>query len=101
MGRMFYEVAASFTDPATAESWQRWMLEEHMAEVLNCGASATRLVRLDESRLTFVAQYEFPSRHALDDYLVRHAPRLRAEGAKRFPPDCVTYTRRTGEIVEK
>lgn len=105
MTRLYYEVNVSFTDRALAAEWLRWMEEVHLTDVLEAGASAGRVVRLDndspsESHQAFVAQYEFVDRDAFETYLRDHAPRLRAEGLARFPPDKAQYTRRIGQIIE-
>jgi hypothetical protein len=75
------------------------MLDEHMSEVREGGAESARLVRIDNSPSVFSAQYEFPTRAALNHYLASHAPRLRAAGGERFEPHQVTYVRRSGEFM--
>ena len=99
MHSVVYEVAARFTDQSTADAWVAWMLTEHIADVVRAGAERGRVIRLDETPLCYVAQYEFSTAEALTNYLSQHAPRLRAEGLKRFSPDRVQYTRRTGVVV--
>ena len=50
--------------------------------------------------LTFEVRYRFPSRQAFDHYEQEIAPRLRAEGLKRFPPEKgISYRRSVGEVV--
>ncbi|MBI2813214.1 MAG: DUF4286 family protein [Opitutae bacterium] len=45
-------------------------------------------------------QYVFPSRKVFDDYVRLHAPALRADGLKHFPPGSgVTYERQVAEIA--
>lgn len=45
-------------------------------------------------------QYVFPSRKAYDTYVRDHAPALRADGLKHFPPESgVTYERQVAEIA--
>jgi hypothetical protein len=99
MTTVFYEVTATIQDRTILEDWVRWMGDEHLAEVVAAGASRGRLIRLDGPTATFVCQYEFASRGALDRYLNDHAPRLRAEGAAVFDSDQVSYLRRTGDIL--
>jgi hypothetical protein len=42
----------------------------------------------------------FPSRKAFDTYLHDHAPALRADGQKHFPPESgITYERQVAEIA--
>lgn len=91
---VLYEVTASVSDPAVAEEWVRWMRDGHIADVVRAGATSGRLLRVEEGQGEFVAQYEFASRATLEGYFREHAPRLRAEGAGRFPPEKVRLTRR-------
>ena len=65
--------------------WRRW-------------CPAGRVVAMDEP-LSYVAQFEFADRAAFERYVAEHAPRLRADGLKRFPADRVKYLRRTGQII--
>lgn len=99
MTRIMYEVTATITDPSITDDWIRWIAEQHINDILQAGATHGRLVRLDDPRNTFVVQYEFPSRQAYEHYQAAHAPRLRAESARRFEPAQVSYTRRSGEIL--
>lgn len=100
MTRVFYEVNAAIVDPKITDAWVDWILNEHIREVVSVGAVRGRLIRIDDDGQRFSVQYEFENREALDTYLTEHAPRLRDEGIKRYPPTQVTYTRRTGEILE-
>ena len=99
MTRLLYEVTAAVQDHRLLDDWVRWMRETHLAEVVAAGAESGRLVQVDGATSTFLCQYEFTSRAALDRYLSDHAPRLRAEGAARFDAQQVSYARRTGEIL--
>jgi hypothetical protein len=95
-----YTVAASFTAAAVADEWLRWLREGHVADVLAGGAERAVIVRLDGPGREFEVRYEFPSREAFDRYLADHAPRLRAEGLARFPPERgVAYRRSVGEVL--
>ena len=99
MGQMLYEVTATFRDEGSARGWVAWMLNSHIADVIKAGASRGRLLRFDDTPLTFSAQYEFASRAEFREYLEQHALRLRAEGLARFGADRVEYSRRTAEVV--
>ena len=95
-----YTVSCTFTDAGVAEQWERWLREEHLADVCACGASAARLVRLDGPEIRYEARYEFASRGDFDAYERDHAPRLRAEGLERFPLELgLRYERSTGDVV--
>ncbi len=100
MSRTYYEVTATMSDPSATDAWLAWMLGEHIADVVRAGAESGRVIRRDEPPHTFIAQYEFASRAALDAYLAHHAPRLRAEGVRRFG-DRVSYRRRVGQTVNR
>ncbi|HPF41564.1 MAG TPA: DUF4286 family protein [Phycisphaerae bacterium] len=99
---MLYEVNAEFDDPRIAESWETWILDEHIADVVAAGAESGTLLRVDSddgvSRLS--VHYRFSSRAALEIYLRDHSPRLRDEGLRRFPLEAVRYSRRVAAIVE-
>lgn len=102
MTRVLYEVAAEIIDETVESGWVRWMVEEHLEDVVRVGAASGRLVQLDVaagSSRQYLAQYEFDSRAALDRYLAEEAPRLRADGVARFSAEQVRLTRRTGQIL--
>lgn len=99
MTTMHYEVTATFADDHTANRWLAWLRDGHIAEVIRGGAARARIVRLDEPPRTYVVLYEFASREIFDAYLRDHAPRLREEGLRLFPPPGVTYARRSGEVL--
>lgn len=103
MPRYFYEVNANFHDAATANAWLAWLRDQHIADVVAAGALSGRIIQNDSDvaspQLSFSAQYEFADRARFEAYLRDHAPRLRAEGLQKFPPDVVTYSRRSGDIV--
>ena len=98
---MLYEVNAEFEDPRVAQSWETWILDEHIGDVVSAGAESGTLLRIDSDddvrRLS--VHYIFSSRAALEAYLRDHSPRLRDEGLRRFPPDSVRYSRRVAAIV--
>lgn len=95
-----YTVIATFDQPAVAEEWIAWMTGGHLADVRAGGALAAEVVRLDGEPLSCEARYVFASRADFERYEREHAPRLRAEGLQRFPPERgVRYRRTTGECV--
>lgn len=89
---------ARFANQAIADEWVAWLLGEHIADVVAAGATSGRVIRLDQP-LCYAAQYEFASAEALSAYLADQAPRLRAEGERRFGADQVAYARRTGIVL--
>ena len=99
MSQVLYTVRCTFEDPDVQEAWLHWLREVHAADLLRAGAIRAEVVRLDGDPPTCEAHYLFPSREVFDRYEADHAPRLRAEGLRRFPLSLgLTYERRVGEI---
>jgi hypothetical protein len=97
-----YIVCATFTTPSVADEWIAWLRDEHLADVCAAGALDAELIRFDSSEdgCRCEVRYHFASRQAFAAYEKNHAPRLRAEGLKRFPAGRgVTYERRAGESL--
>lgn len=100
MQAVAYTVAVEFDHEATAAEWLAWLTGGHIAEVLAGGAEGAEVVRLDGPRAAFEVRYRFASRAAFAAYERDHAPRLRAEGLKLFPPERgVSYRRSLGDVV--
>jgi hypothetical protein len=100
MGEICYTVGATFHDVAIAEQWLRWLREGHIAEVMAAGATDAEIVRMDGMTHGFEVRYRFPSREAFARYEAEHAPRLRPEGLRLFPPEKgITYRRTVGESL--
>jgi hypothetical protein len=100
MSYVVYTVTVSFTGEDLVSQWIEWMEGGHVAEVLAGGATAAEIVRLDLPEPTFDVHYRFPSREAFTAYERDHAPRLRAEGLRRFPVEKgVIYKRTLGTVV--
>jgi hypothetical protein len=98
---LVYTVGATFPDAALAAEWLRWLREGHVAAVLAGGAADAEVTELDEPAHSFEVRYHFPSRAAFDRYLRDHAPALRAEGLRLFPPEKgVTYRRSVALVVQ-
>ena len=94
-----YTVRCEFDDPAVAQRWLAWMEREHLADVCAAGALRAEVVKFDGQPTCCEARYLFASRAAFQAYERDHAPRLRAEGLKRFPPELgLRYSRTTGEV---
>lgn len=103
-----YIVIAVFDSRTVADEWVAWLRDEHLAEVCAAGALDAEVIRCDAAtggqsdKTRCEVRYHFPSRQAFDEYARNHAPRLRAEGLKRFPPERgIAYERATGEIVAR
>jgi hypothetical protein len=77
------------------EEWLTW-IKEHIPQVLATGkfekATLTRvLVEEDMGGVTYSVQYRANSRETLDAYYQEDAPRLRAEGYKRFSDKVLSF----------
>jgi len=102
MSELVYTVTATLPDADTAAEWLAWLRGGHVADVLAGGAAAAAIIALDPPALTYEVRYRFPSREAFDRYEREVAPRLRAEGLKRFPPERgISYRRSVGTVLEE
>ena len=104
MPAILYTVRASCPTLQVRGRFLAWLTPAHVAEVMKGGAIAVRIVlpgrEGDAVPAAVETQYVFPSRKAFDTYVRDHAPALRADGLKHFPPASgVTYTRQVAEIA--
>jgi hypothetical protein len=100
MAVVAYTVAVTFPDAVLADEWLRWLAEGHIAEVLAGGATDAEVVAFDSPERSFEVRYHFPSREVFERYERDHAPRLRADGLRRFPVERgITYRRSLGGVV--
>jgi hypothetical protein len=95
-----YLVTATFPNDAFRDEFLRWLLDEHLAEVLGAGATSAHAVKLDEPPPRVIASYTFSDRTTYDRYIREAAPALRAKGLARFPPSTgVIFSRQSGTIL--
>ena len=112
MPTILYTVRVTCPNIQTRGRFLAWLSPNHVIEVMKGGATAVRIVLPDCSSDTAPArpelveraivetQYVFPSRKAFDTYVRDHAPALRADGLKHFPPESgLTYSRQVAEIA--
>lgn len=102
MTRICYIVIATLPDEATEGEYVVWLEDGHVDAVVNHGAHSAMIVRLEPSGVhpRVMTQYIFPTREVFDKYVAQHAPVLRADGLKRFPPERgISFERMIGEIV--
>lgn len=104
MPAILYTVRASCPNVHVRGRFLSWLTPHHVAEVMKGGATAVRIVLPDREGDTAPSvvetQYVFPSRKAFDTYIRDHAPALRADGVKNFPPESgITYARQVAEIA--
>lgn len=103
MAAVLYTVRATCKDLHQCGRYLSWLAPSHVEAVKEAGASGVRIMLYrgeQPGELPYVeTQYSFPSRKAFDAYVRDHAPALRADGAKHFPPESgVVFERRLGEI---
>jgi len=104
MPTILYTVRTTCPNIQTRGRYLAWLSPNHIMQVMQGGATGTRLVLPDRANETapavVEAQYVFPSRKAFAEYVRDHAPALRADGLKHFPPDSgLTYERQVAEIA--
>ena len=110
MPSILYTVRTTCPNIQVRGRFLAWLSPNHIIEVMKGGATGARIVLPDriidpvrgepvESAIV-ETQYVFPSRKAYDAYIRDHAPALRADGLKHFPPDSgVTSERQVAEIA--
>ncbi|MEW6434071.1 MAG: DUF4286 family protein [Myxococcota bacterium] len=98
-----YTVVGDFDDATVAGEWVDWLRNGHLQAVLDGGAQAAELVRLEPTAaapLRFEVRYRFADLSAFQRYEQHHAPALRADGLARFPPSRgVRLSRVLGEVL--
>ena len=104
MPSILYTVRATCPSLQVRSRFLAWLVPNHVLQVKAGGATEVRIVLSDRENETAPAcvevQYVFPSRKVLDTYLRDHAPALRADGLKHFPPESgLTYERQVAEIA--
>ncbi len=94
---MFIYNVSVKTDASIATAWERWMLHEHMPELLATGLfSECRLSRLadtddEDDSPTYSAQYTCPSRAEYERYIAQHAAAMRQKGLDKFGGGFVAF----------
>jgi hypothetical protein len=104
MPAILYTVRTTCPDLQVRGRYLAWLSPNHVVELMKHGATGVRIILPDRASDTAPAivetQYTFPSRKAFDDYVRLHAPALRADGLKHFPPESgLTYERQVAEIA--
>jgi hypothetical protein len=104
MPSILYTVRTTCPNPQVRGRFLAWLSPNHVVAVMKGGATSVRIALPDRESDTAPAvvetQYVFPSRKAFDTYVRDHAPALRADGLKHFPPESgVTYSRQIAEIA--
>ena len=90
MSRICYMVIATLPSTTVADEYVSWLEDGHVDQVVKRGAHSAMIVRLDPDsagKPRVMTQYVFATREVFDHYVTQHAPALRADGLKRFPPE--------------
>ncbi len=104
MPTILYTVRTNCPNVQTRGRFLAWLSPNHLIEVMKGGATGARIVLPDRANDTapvvVETQYVFPSRKTFDNYIRDHAPALRADGLKHFPPESgITFERQVAEIA--
>jgi hypothetical protein len=104
MPKILYTVRATFPTLQLQSRYLSWLVPDHIVALKAGGAEAVRVVlpdRSSEDALPVVeAHYTFPSRQVFDTYVRVHAPALRADNARHFPPETgIKSERQIAEIA--
>lgn len=90
---------------AVADEYAAWLADGHVDAVVREGGALwgkwERGAEASDGTVAVKSIYLFPSQAAYDAYVSEVAPRMRADGLRRFGPDSgkgVTFERRT-ELV--
>ncbi len=98
-----YTVRCQFTgqDPVVIERWLAWLRDPHIADVMAGGATGAEVVKMSDQVPTYEIRYQFASEADFQTYLSQHAPSLRDEGLKLFPPEelGLSYSRTDGQVI--
>ena len=104
MPSILYTVRTTCPSIQVRSRFLAWLSPNHLMQVMVGGATGARVVlpdRANDAASGMVeTQYTFPSRKAFDTYIRDHAPALRADAMKHFPPESgVTFERQVAEIA--
>lgn len=91
---IIYNVTSNIEE-SIHEEWLSW-IKEHIPQVLATGkfekaTLAKVLVEEDMGGVTYAVQYKTYSREALEAYYKEDAPKLRAEGLKKFGDKVLSF----------
>jgi Domain of unknown function (DUF4286) len=101
MSEIAYTVAAILPSHDVAARYLDWLTSDHIAKVCAKGAVSAVVVQVTDpaAPIRIESRYTFPNQSALDTYLSKHAPALRAEGLAAFPPAIgIRFERSVGVI---
>ena len=89
-----YNVTLS-VDKSVHEEWLKWMLEEHMPEVVKTGcfvdSRILKVLNVEDEGVTYSAQYTFLEMSDMEDYKSKHAARLQKDAMDKFKDKFVAF----------
>jgi hypothetical protein len=99
---IIYNVTCS-VDKQIVDEWISWMKDKHIPELLNTGLFFEyRILKVlnhdDAATLSFAVQYYSKSMDNVDEYLLKHATRLRDDVQNRYGDRVVAYRTLLEEI---
>ena len=84
-------------DKDIEQKWLQWMKTKHIPDVMNTGHfTSNRICKLldqpdDDTEATYVIQYQCPSLHKYNHYVLHDANALRDEHNKKFKEKFVAF----------
>jgi len=92
---IIYNVTSS-VDREIAEDWISWMKDKHVPGLLKTGLfDSYRILKVlshdDEKTFSFAVQYYSKSVENIEEYIEKHAPRLREDVTRRYGDKVVSY----------
>ncbi|HEY4301478.1 MAG TPA: DUF4286 family protein [Candidatus Didemnitutus sp.] len=104
MPQILYTVRTTCPSVQVRGRYLSWLVPDHVLAVKAGGATGVRVVLIDlpdpAGAAALEVQYAFPSRRAFENYVREHAPALRADVLKHFPPESgVRSERQVAEIA--
>jgi hypothetical protein len=106
MSTILYIVECKVTYATLETDWLEWMTNEHIPQILKCGAQKAVIFLMDKDGIdspikTYEIQYHFQNRTSFEAYMEKHASTLRQESLRKFPvSDGFHYKRRSGMCLQ-
>ena len=101
-GAVIYNVTVK-VDRQIASAWLKWLLEEHIPDVMETGcfmdARVVKLLEVDErDGPTYAIQYEASSKADYNRYIELHAPEMRKRSFEKWGEQFIAF-RSVMEVV--
>ena len=100
---LIYNVTVS-VEPKVLSDWITWMLDEHLRDMLGTGCflgfTFSELHTDNQTGPTYTVQYELTSKADFERYERQFAPKMRAEGQRKFGEKALAF-RTTMSVIAK